>query len=563
MSGKVLEVLEPSEAAQSCTDTHNASSDESRVQSEIEEDLVDPCKVYVSNLRKRVTERMLHEALAHYAAVEKAVIIKDKHTRRSKGYGFVKVKSNEDVEKLLALRDCDCYVEGQPVVIRAARKKMRLSGYSGYMLRPLPDDDFDLASPDPAQPSIHMLVDDIMMKIYSHLPLKSLVMCEGVCRRWQTLLHWYLSKMTRLEISEESLGISPPFTKAIVSKLLTLCGPSLRSLKVQDVDFATRQNILQIVGQLCPHLEHLDVTKARGINFIHISRLAQGCKNIKGFVARNCIDFDEKALHHLLACYPQLEKLNVSGTAINGKNLSMLPTTLKELYFMGDVDECIINRKIVLIADKCPNIEVLDTHCRMSKEDLEYLGKTCHNLAKLALVMPESDFTDALSNLKKLKELRLVVAVVDLAQVFTSLPQLRVVHVTVGDITSEEVDFSILKELKSLSLSATQLSQASLQSLARCSHLEAIYLFKCHPYGDFVLDLLKGCPKLKHVTCPYQQFSTSFVTKVDQIMKGRPGKVMIRVQGPKNLMLSAQYDRSKIEFHQTCTLTYLPTPLQI
>ncbi|XP_050716596.1 uncharacterized protein LOC126998657 isoform X2 [Eriocheir sinensis] len=482
MSGKVLEVLEPSEAAQSCTDTHNASSDESRVQSEIEEDLVDPCKVYVSNLRKRVTERMLHEALAHYAAVEKAVIIKDKHTRRSKG--------------------------SEPSRSRVTRM-------------------------------------------------------SKMCRRWQTLLHWYLSKMTRLEISEESLGISPPFTKAIVSKLLTLCGPSLRSLKVQDVDFATRQNILQIVGQLCPHLEHLDVTKARGINFIHISRLAQGCKNIKGFVARNCIDFDEKALHHLLACYPQLEKLNVSGTAINGKNLSMLPTTLKELYFMGDVDEKAINRKIVLIADKCPNIEVLDTHCRMSKEDLEYLGKTCHNLAKLALVMPESDFTNALSNFKKLKELRLVVAVVDLAQVFTSLPQLRVVHVTVGDITSEEVDFSILKELKSLSLSATQLSQASLQSLARCSHLEAIYLFKCHPYGDFVLDLLKGCPKLKHVTCPYQQFSTSFVTKVDQIMKGRPGKVMIRVQGPKNLMLSTQYDRSKIEFHQTCTLTYLPTPLQI
>lgn len=42
---------------------------------------------------------MLHEALSHYAEVERAIIIKDKQTRKSKGYGFVKVKSNEDVEK--------------------------------------------------------------------------------------------------------------------------------------------------------------------------------------------------------------------------------------------------------------------------------------------------------------------------------------------------------------------------------------------------------------------------------------------------------------------------------
>lgn len=40
---------------------------------------------------------------------------------------------------------------------------------------------------------------------------------------------------------------------------------------------------------------------------------------------------------------------------------------------------------------------------RMSKEDLDYLGKTCHNLTKLALVMPDADFTDAMASFKKLK----------------------------------------------------------------------------------------------------------------------------------------------------------------
>lgn len=47
----------------------------------------------------QVSEYVLQEALSHYAEVEKAIIIRDKHTRKSKGYGFVKVKTKEDVEK--------------------------------------------------------------------------------------------------------------------------------------------------------------------------------------------------------------------------------------------------------------------------------------------------------------------------------------------------------------------------------------------------------------------------------------------------------------------------------
>lgn len=298
----------------------------------IPEDFVDPCKVFVSNLRPRVTGSMLRKALSHYAAVEKVTIIKDKQTMKSKGYGFVKVKTEEDVAKLLGLRGGDRYVQGQEIVIKLARKKIKFPGNNSYVRRPLPDREFDLSQTDPSQPSIHMLVDDVILKIFSYLPIRNLVRCEGVCRRWQMLVHMHFSKMTTLEINESSLEIAPPFTRPIISKLLILSGPNLRSLKVERIDFATQENILRIISQLCPVLEHLDVSRAYGINFLHISRLTTGCKCIKSFIAENCTDFDEKALHKLLVSYPQLERLNVSSTSVYGKNFHLLPATLKVVF---------------------------------------------------------------------------------------------------------------------------------------------------------------------------------------------------------------------------------------
>ncbi|XP_063876436.1 F-box/LRR-repeat protein 2-like [Scylla paramamosain] len=528
----------------------------------IPDDLVDPCKVFVSNLRPQVTEQVLREALSHYAAVEKVTIIKDKQTRKSKGYGFVKVKTQEDVAKLLQLRDGDRFVHGREIVIRLAKKKISLPGDDSYVRRPLPEREFDLSQPDPNQPSVHMLVDDVMFKIFSYLPIKNLVRCEGVCRRWQMLVHRFFSKMTTLEINEGSLEIAPPFTKAMISKLLILSGPNLRSLKVQRADFATKQNILKIISQLCPVLEHLDVTKARGINFTHISKLSAGCKNIKSFIAKNCFDFDEKAMHQLLVSYPELEKLDVAGTSVYGKNFNFLPNTIKELCIERIPDLCHKKKRITEIADRCPNIEVLEMkECMVSKVDLEYFGKNCHSLAKLCVFMPSVEAIEALSCFKNLKDLTLVGDLVDLPELFRSVPKIEVLSVEARDIISDEVDFSMLEHLKSLRLNQTMLTNASLLTLAKCKHLEEFYLFKCYSLPQEALfRILKGCIKLKRIACPSLQVSPSFITMVDEIMKGRSGKLIIEVRDMGVLLQDIQYDKNKIELDYSRDFSYLYDP---
>lgn len=56
------------------------------------------------------------------------------------------------------------------------------------------------------------------------------------------------------------------------------------------------------LGQLCPNLEVLDVSRTRGINFLQITRLAQGCRTLKGFMAKVCCSVLLRPVFLFLLC---------------------------------------------------------------------------------------------------------------------------------------------------------------------------------------------------------------------------------------------------------------------
>ena len=62
------------------------------------EELYEPNKVYVQNLRPRVTSKDLKRQFNQFVPVTHAVVILDKITGRSKGFGFVTCKEASDVE---------------------------------------------------------------------------------------------------------------------------------------------------------------------------------------------------------------------------------------------------------------------------------------------------------------------------------------------------------------------------------------------------------------------------------------------------------------------------------
>lgn len=60
-------------------------------------------KLYVGGLPYSTTDTELKEAFAQSGAVESAVIIMDKMSGRSKGFGFVEMSSDEEAQKAIEM----------------------------------------------------------------------------------------------------------------------------------------------------------------------------------------------------------------------------------------------------------------------------------------------------------------------------------------------------------------------------------------------------------------------------------------------------------------------------
>lgn len=77
-------------------------------------------KLFVGNLNYRVDEDTLKDAFAKIGNIESVKIIKDLATGRSKGFGFVEMTTDEDVEKAIAALDGTDLME-RPLTVNKAR----------------------------------------------------------------------------------------------------------------------------------------------------------------------------------------------------------------------------------------------------------------------------------------------------------------------------------------------------------------------------------------------------------------------------------------------------------
>lgn len=82
----------------------------------------DKTKVYVGNLEYSVTEDDLKSFFEEKGITPKEItVIKDKYTGRSKGFGFVEVGSEEEIQKAVeTLNDQD--LKGRKLKVSKARK---------------------------------------------------------------------------------------------------------------------------------------------------------------------------------------------------------------------------------------------------------------------------------------------------------------------------------------------------------------------------------------------------------------------------------------------------------
>ena len=77
-------------------------------------------KLYVGNLEYSVTGDELKEHFAQAGTVEDSVVISDKYSGRSKGFGFVEMSSDEEAEKAIEMFNGKDF-KGRNIIVNEAR----------------------------------------------------------------------------------------------------------------------------------------------------------------------------------------------------------------------------------------------------------------------------------------------------------------------------------------------------------------------------------------------------------------------------------------------------------
>ena len=88
-------------------------------------------KLFVGNISWNVDDAKLNEVFSECGTVVEAVIIKDRQTGRSRGFGFVTMSTKEEADKAIEMLN-QKDVDGRPITVSIAQERQpRDGGFGG------------------------------------------------------------------------------------------------------------------------------------------------------------------------------------------------------------------------------------------------------------------------------------------------------------------------------------------------------------------------------------------------------------------------------------------------
>lgn len=82
---------------------------------------MDKNKLFVGSLPWSITSDALRELFAQYGEITEAMVISDRMTGRSKGFGFVTFANEQDAQKALEMDGKQ--IEGRTIVVNVAKPR--------------------------------------------------------------------------------------------------------------------------------------------------------------------------------------------------------------------------------------------------------------------------------------------------------------------------------------------------------------------------------------------------------------------------------------------------------
>lgn len=94
---------------------------------------MDKNKIFVGSLPWAVTNDSLKEIFTQFGEIVEAIVITDRATGRSKGFGFVTFSNEESAQKALDMNGKE--VEGRTIVVNIAKPREERGGSGGGFRR--------------------------------------------------------------------------------------------------------------------------------------------------------------------------------------------------------------------------------------------------------------------------------------------------------------------------------------------------------------------------------------------------------------------------------------------
>lgn len=88
-------------------------------------------KLYVGNLSYSTSEEDLQTLFAQAGAVKSVALIKDRDSGRSKGFAFVEMETQQDMDNAINMFNGKDY-QGRPLSVSVARPREERSGGGGF-----------------------------------------------------------------------------------------------------------------------------------------------------------------------------------------------------------------------------------------------------------------------------------------------------------------------------------------------------------------------------------------------------------------------------------------------
>ena len=87
-------------------------------------------KLYVGNLKYAIGTADLERIFGEFGTITDAIVIMDRQTGRSKGFGFVTFESDEDAQRAIdAVNGSE--IDGRPVTVNVAKPREERGGGGG------------------------------------------------------------------------------------------------------------------------------------------------------------------------------------------------------------------------------------------------------------------------------------------------------------------------------------------------------------------------------------------------------------------------------------------------